>query len=126
MSIGPILAVPALTELLERARVRAPVVAVSGIVGGKALKGPADRMLGSLGHESSALGVASLLAPYCDGFVLDRADAALEPAIAALGPQTLVTDTVMADPEGRARLAREVLAFALPPADEVESVPSEA
>jgi LPPG:FO 2-phospho-L-lactate transferase len=127
VSLGPILAVPAVGELLGRARVRGvPVVAVSGIVGGKALKGPADRMLASLGHESSARGVAALLAPYADGFVLDEVDAALEPSIAALGLQTFVTDTIMADADGRARLARAVLGFALPPADEDESVPSEA
>jgi LPPG:FO 2-phospho-L-lactate transferase len=127
VSLGPILAVPAVGELLGRARVRGvPVVAVSGIVGGKALKGPADRMLASLGHESSARGVAELLAPYADGFVLDEVDAALEPSIAALGLQTFVTDTIMADADGRARLARAVLGFALPPADEDESVPSEA
>ena len=126
VSIGPILAVPAFTELLDRARVRAPVVAVSGIIGGKALKGPADRMLTSMGHESSAAGVAAILAPHADGFVLDRVDAAAEPAIAALGLQTLVTDTVMADADGRARLARDVLAFAVPPVEPDGSVPSEA
>ncbi len=127
VSLGPILAVPAVGELLGRARVRGvPVVAVSGIVGGKALKGPADRMLTSLGHESSARGVAALLGRYADGFVLDQVDAALEPSIAALGLQTFVTDTIMADADGRARLARAVLGFALPPADEDESVPSEA
>ncbi len=127
VSIGPILAVPALTELLGRARLRGvPVVAVSGIVGGKALKGPADRMLVSLGHESSALGVAALLAPYVDGFVLDQADGALEPAIAGLGLETLVTDTIMAGVDGRARLAQTVLTFAVPPAEPDGSVPSEA
>ena len=127
VSLGPILAVPALKELLGRARVRGvPVVAVSGIVGGRALKGPADRMLASLGHESSATGVAAILAPSIDGFVLDRVDAALEPAIAALGVQTFVTDTIMADIEGRERLAEAVLTFAVPPPDEDESVPSEA
>ena len=72
------------------------------------------------------MGVAALLAPYADGFVLDQVDAALEPSIAALGLQTLVTDTIMADADGRARLARAVLEFALPPAGEDDSVPSEA
>ena len=92
-------------------------MAVSGIVGGKALKGPADRMLTSLGHESSAGAWPRSYAPHADGFVLDRVDAALEPAIAALGLRTLVTDTIMADVAGRARLARAVLTFAVPPAD---------
>ena len=88
------------------------MVGVSGIVGGQALKGPADRMLASLGHESSALGVARIYAGLLDGFVLDTVDAALEPAIAELGMATLVTDTIMTDDAARARLADETLAFA--------------
>jgi LPPG:FO 2-phospho-L-lactate transferase len=113
VSIGPILAVPGLPGCIAGARARGvPTVGVSGIVGGKALKGPADRMLRSLGLESSALAVATLHADLLDGFVLDTVDAALEPAIARLGLRTLVTDTIMADHAGRARLARHVLAFA--------------
>jgi LPPG:FO 2-phospho-L-lactate transferase len=116
VSIGPILAVPGMRELVDAARARGvPVVAVSGIVGGKALKGPADRMLTSLGFESSAKGVAARYAGWLDGFVLDAADRALEPAIAALGLRTLVTDTFMADHDGRARLARAVIDFAASP-----------
>ena len=69
----------------QRARGGTPVVAVSPIVGGQALKGPADRMLVSLGHEASALGVARLYAGLVDGFVLDTVDADLAPAIEALG-----------------------------------------
>jgi len=113
VSIGPILAVPGIGELLAAARSRGvPVVAVSPIIGGRALKGPADRMLASLGHGSSATAVAELLRPSIDAFVLDTTDAALEPEIAALGLRTLATDTVMADDAGRARLARTVLEFA--------------
>ena len=113
VSIGPILAVPGMTEAIGAARARGvPVVAVSGIVGGVALKGPADRMLTSLGFESSARGVAAQYAGTIDAFVLDEVDAALEPDIAALGLRTLVTDTIMADHDGRARLARTVLGFA--------------
>ena len=113
VSIGPIVAVPGLLDLVQAARRRGvPAVAVSGIVGGKALKGPADRMLRSLGLESSALGVARRYAGWLDGFVLDRVDVDQEPAIRELGVRTLVTDTVMADRDDRARLAREVLAFA--------------
>jgi LPPG:FO 2-phospho-L-lactate transferase len=112
VSIGPIMAVPGMTDLLAGMRRRgAPVVAVSGIVGGKALKGPADRMLASLGFGSSAAAVAERYAGWIDGFVLDSTDAALEPAIRALGLRTLVTDTIMADHAGRARLAGDVLAF---------------
>ncbi|MFL5641020.1 MAG: 2-phospho-L-lactate transferase [Chloroflexota bacterium] len=113
VSIGPILAVPGMAALIADARGRGvPVVAVSGIVGGVALKGPADRMLTSLGFESSARGVAAQYAGQIDAFVLDTVDADLEPAIAELGVRTLVTDTIMADAAGRARLARTVLGFA--------------
>lgn len=113
VSIGPILAVPGMGDLVAAARERGvPVVAVSGIVGGKALKGPADRMLAALGFESSATAVAARYAGWSDGFVLDSVDAELEPAIRDLGLRTLVTDTIMADHAGRARLARDVLAFA--------------
>jgi LPPG:FO 2-phospho-L-lactate transferase len=124
VSIGPILAVPGMTDLLARVqRAGTPIVAVSGIVGGRALKGPADRMLTSLGHESSSAGVARLLAPHIDGFVLDTLDAALEPEIAALGLATTATDTVMTDDDARVRVAREMLAFAasLAPATSVPS-----
>ncbi|MEP6638557.1 MAG: 2-phospho-L-lactate transferase, partial [Chloroflexota bacterium] len=79
-----------------------------------ALKGPAGRMLFSLGHESSALGVARIYRGLANAFVLDSADAALEPEIAALGFRTLVTDTIMADHPGRARLARTLLDFVSP------------
>ena len=82
----------------------------SPIIGGKALKGPADRMLAALGHEASALGVARLYADLCDVFVLDAVDAGLAPSVAALGLRPLVTDTIMTDDASRARLADEVLA----------------
>jgi LPPG:FO 2-phospho-L-lactate transferase len=113
VSIGPILAVPGMPELLDGARRRgARIVAVSGIIGGKALKGPADRMLASLGHESTALGVARGYAGLIDAFVIDMVDAALAPAVEALGVRVVVTDTIMTDDSSRARLAREVLAAA--------------
>jgi LPPG:FO 2-phospho-L-lactate transferase len=113
VSIGPILAVPGMPALLDGARRRgARIVAVSGIIGGKALKGPADRMLASLGHESTALGVARGYAGLIDAFVLDTVDAALAPAVEALGVRVVVTDTIMTDDSSRARLAREVLAAA--------------
>jgi LPPG:FO 2-phospho-L-lactate transferase len=111
VSIGPILAVPGMTELLASARARGTrFVAVSGIIGGKALKGPADRMLASLGHEASALGVARGYAGLIDAFVLDPVDAGHAPAVEGLGMRAVVTDTIMTDDASRALLAREVLA----------------
>jgi LPPG:FO 2-phospho-L-lactate transferase len=113
VSVGPILALAGLRETIERARAAGtPVVAVSGIVGGRALKGPADRMLASLGHEPSALGVARLYAGLATGFVLDPVDAHYVPEIERLGLRTLVVDTIMVDDPSRARVAADVLAFA--------------
>lgn len=109
VSIGPILAVQGYLDALKRSE--APAVAVSPIVGGKALKGPADRMLASMGHEVSALGVAAMYAEFVDGLVIDDADAALAPRIEALGVRTLVVPSVMRDEEDRRRLASETLAF---------------
>jgi LPPG:FO 2-phospho-L-lactate transferase len=113
VSIGPILAVPGMPELLDGGRRRgARIVAVSGIIGGKALKGPADRMLASLGHEASAVGVARGYAGLVDAFLLDAVDAELAPAVEALGMRAVVADTIMTDDASRERLAREVLAAA--------------
>ena len=110
VSVRPILSVAGIEAGLQTARSRgAPVVAVSGIVGGAALKGPADRMLVSLGHEASALGVARQYTGIADVFVLDRLDEALVAPIRELGLRTVVTDTIMADDAGRARLAADVL-----------------
>jgi LPPG:FO 2-phospho-L-lactate transferase len=112
VSVGPILAVSGVRAALDGARGRGvPVVAVSGIVGGKALKGPADRMLVSLGHESSALGVARIYEGLATDFVLDDVDGALAASVEALGLRAHVTDTIMTDDVARARLAAEVLAL---------------
>jgi LPPG:FO 2-phospho-L-lactate transferase len=114
VSIAPILAVPGIRAAIAGLRERdVPVVAVSGIVGGKALKGPADRMLASLGRESSAVGVAREYGDVADAFVLDTVDGATAQTIEALGMRTLVTDTVMVDDAARVRLAGEVLEFAI-------------
>lgn len=110
VSVGPILAVPGLQAALEAAN--APIVAVSPIVGGKALKGPADRMLAGLGHEVSAAGVAALYRGLIGGMVIDERDRALAPRIDAMGIPVLATQTVMGGAEDRRRLATEVLAFA--------------
>ena len=110
VSIAPILSVPGIKGAIDVARQRGtPVVAVSGIIGGKAVRGPADRMLASLGHEPNALGVAQLYKDWIDVFVIDDADAALRPAIEALGLKVHVADTIMTDDESRARVAARVL-----------------
>jgi LPPG:FO 2-phospho-L-lactate transferase len=115
VSVAPILGVAGIESGLQAARGRGVrVVAVSGIVGGKALKGPADRMLTSLGHEASALGVARQYTGIADVFVIDEVDTALAPAIEALGLEVVVTDTIMTDDAARARLAAAVLAAAEP------------
>jgi LPPG:FO 2-phospho-L-lactate transferase len=107
VNIGPILAVPGVRELLANSP--APKVAVSPIVGGRALKGPADEMLRSSGHEVSAAGVARIYAGLVDGMVIDRVDKGGEVRISALGMRVLTTDAVMRNEAGRERLAREVL-----------------
>jgi LPPG:FO 2-phospho-L-lactate transferase len=108
VSIGPTLALPGVREALAGAG--APVVAVSPIVGGRALKGPADRMLASLGHESSALGVARVYAGLLDRLVIDEVDAARAPEIAAeTGVAVTVLPTVMRSDADRATLASDVL-----------------
>jgi LPPG:FO 2-phospho-L-lactate transferase len=112
VSIGPILAVPGLLPEIMAARSRGiPAVGVSGIVGGKALRGPADRMMAGLGDESSALGVARRYAALqlLDLFFVDRQDEALAEPVRALGLNVTVTDTIMMDAPSRARLAGEML-----------------
>jgi len=114
VSTGPILALPGVREALAAAAGNGtPIVAVSGIVGGRALRGPADRMLASLGLEPTALGVARIYAGIADRFVLDTVDRELATPIETLGMRTRVTDTVMTDDAARARLAAEVLEFAV-------------
>lgn len=110
VSIGPILDIPGIREALGRSK--AVKIAVSPIIGGQALKGPADKMLKTLGHESSAFGVAKIYAGLIDGFVIDQVDAGLLPEIEALGMPAIALQSIMGDAEDRARFAREVLEFA--------------
>jgi len=113
VSIGPILAVPGMRALLDEARARgARVAAVSPLVGGRALRGPADRMARSLGAESSATGIARLYAGLVDALLIDDVDAAEAPAIAALGIEPIVGPTVMTDDASRAALAAAAVATA--------------
>jgi LPPG:FO 2-phospho-L-lactate transferase len=107
VSIGPVLAVPGVREaVVDR---RADVVAVSPIVAGAALKGPADRLLQELGHESSVVGVARLYAEVAATLVIDTADAELAELVEAEGVHCVVADTIMSSPEAAAALGRTVL-----------------
>jgi LPPG:FO 2-phospho-L-lactate transferase len=110
VSIGPILAVPGIREAVTSSR--APVVAISPIVAGAPVKGPADRLLRGIGVEISARGVAGLYHGLCDGYVLDERDAEQVPDVAALGMSTAVLDTLMRDDEVAARVAAAALALA--------------
>ncbi|MCX6394363.1 MAG: 2-phospho-L-lactate transferase [Solirubrobacterales bacterium] len=102
ISIGPILAVPGMTEAIQSAR--APVVAVSPLVHGNAVKGPTEEFLRAAGVEQSAAGIAQHYAALIDGLVADQ-DVADTP--------TLLTDLLMEGEDGRRRLAAETLAFAM-------------
>jgi LPPG:FO 2-phospho-L-lactate transferase len=108
VSIGPILAVPGIEETL--ASRRADTVAVSPIVAGAAVKGPADRLLTELGHESSVVGVARLYAPLATTLVVDEADADLADRVEAEGLRCVVAPALMSSPELAAALAKVVLA----------------
>jgi LPPG:FO 2-phospho-L-lactate transferase len=115
VSVGPILAVRGLADEIRAARKRGVRgVGLSGIIGGKALRGPADRMLASLGFEASAVGVARQYAgrDLLDAFVIDTTDADLGHEVHALGLEPAVTGTVMTDMPSRVRVAREILRLA--------------
>ena len=113
LSVGPILSVGGMRAAIMAAKaVGAPVVAVSPIIGGQAVKGPAAGNLEAQGFAVSPLGIARWYGDLLDGLALDHADAALAPEIEALGVRPLVTDILMRDAADRERLAREVLAFA--------------
>jgi LPPG:FO 2-phospho-L-lactate transferase len=110
VSIGPILAVPGIREALRATA--APVVAVSPIVGGAAIKGPAVPLMRAMQIEPSALGVAQTYRDILDALIIDQADHALQGAIEALGVRAIVTDTIMRGPAEKAALARAALAAA--------------
>ncbi len=107
VSIEPVLAIPGVREAVSARRSK--VIAVSPIVAGAALKGPADRMLTELGHEASVVGVARLYREFSGTFVIDVADEAHAPEIEALGMRCVVTPTVMKTPALAADLGRSIL-----------------
>ena len=107
VSISPLLAIPDVRAAVKESRARR--VAISPIVGGEAIKGPAAGMLKALGHEVSAFGVARLYAGLIDTFVLDAVDARLTHDVSALGMDAVAVDTMMRGDEGRERVARNVV-----------------
>lgn len=110
VSIAPILALEGARESLRSSP--APVIAVSPIVGGVALKGPAEKMMRELGENPAAETVASEYDGLLAGFVLDQVDSAEAEAIRSRGPRVLLTDTVMHTRSDKSRLATEIMAFA--------------
>ena len=111
VSIGPIVAVPGIRDALVRRRV--PAVAVSPLVGGRAVKGPADRMLARLAGGTEPVHVASCYAGLVDALVIDEADAAGAPALVEAGVRPIVTRTLMTDAAARRALAEATLEAAL-------------
>jgi LPPG:FO 2-phospho-L-lactate transferase len=106
-SIGPILAVPGIVDALVRTP--APVLAVSPIVGGQAVSGPAAKLLRARGLDVSPLGVARAYRPWLDALVIDPRDVTYVPALERDGVRPVVTDALMPDHAAEARLARAVL-----------------
>ena len=106
-SVGPILAVPGIVEALHGTR--APVLAISPIVGGRAVSGPAGRLMAARGLPVSALGIAQGYAPWLDILIIDDEDAALAPSIEAAGARPVVASTLMTGRVEEMRLARRIL-----------------
>lgn len=107
VSIGPLLAVPGVRAALRETA--AKIVAVSPIIDGKTIKGPADRMMASLGMTATAAGVAEAYADFLDVLVVDEEDAALAPAVEAAGVRAVVAQTIMRGPAEKRALAETVL-----------------
>ncbi len=110
VSIGPILALPGVREALGDAR--APIVAISPIIGGAPVKGPADPLLRGVGCEVSARGVANLYRDWVDAFLLDEVDREQIPEIEAMGMRVAATDTLMVDVDASMRVAQAALDLA--------------
>lgn len=107
ISVGPILAVPGIRKAI--AGRKCPSAAISPIVGGRAIKGPAAQMMKTMGMEVSALGVARIYQGLVDVLVIDNVDASLAPAIEKLGVRTVVTNTIMTGTREKKALARTVV-----------------
>lgn len=109
VSIGPILAVPGVREALRATK--ATVVAVSPIIGGQTIKGPADRMMASLGMKATCVGVAEAYADFLNVLVIDEEDRAEAAAVEATGVRAVVTDTIMRGMAEKRALAEVVVAL---------------
>jgi LPPG:FO 2-phospho-L-lactate transferase len=107
VSIAPIRSLSGVDSIL--AKRRDSVCAISPIVNGAALKGPADRLMTELGHEPTVVGVAKIYAPICGTLIIDNADAHLASAVETQGMRCIVTDTIMKSPQVSAALAKTAL-----------------
>ena len=110
LSIGPILAVPGIRDSL--AKTRAKIIGISPIIGGKAVKGPLDRIMENLGLDVSPYGVAQLYRGLMRGYVIDDVDKPSISKIVSLGMRVMSTNTIMDSTEAKARLAQDTLRFA--------------
>jgi LPPG:FO 2-phospho-L-lactate transferase len=108
ISIGPILAVPGIRDALVARRER--VVAISPLIGGRPVRGPADRLMAGVGIDVSCAGVAATYADFCSALVIDAVDAGEASAVEARGVRAVVTDTLMRSPVVAADLAARALA----------------
>jgi LPPG:FO 2-phospho-L-lactate transferase len=107
LSVAPILAVPEFREIVQSYTGKS--VAVSPIVGGKAIKGPAAKILQELGHDVSSLGVARQYVGLCDTFIIDEIDVSMKQSIESLGMEVFVTKTVMETNQEKKQLAEFIL-----------------
>jgi len=107
LSIGPMLAIAGIREALMQTA--APVIAVSPIIGGRAVKGPAAKLMAELGLEVSALSIARHYADFIDALVIDSSDEPLKGEIESLGVRAVVADTLMLHRRDRVRLASDLL-----------------
>jgi len=110
VSLGPILSVPGMRDAIRRSR--APKIGVSPLIQGRAVKGPAEAMMRSLGHRPDAVGVAIMYQDLLDMFVIDTLDAGLAPEIQALGLDVEVRETLMTDAHAKRALAAEIVRLA--------------
>ena len=110
LSIGPILAIPGIRESISKTQ--AKIVGISPIVGGKAIKGPLDRMMENLGLEVSPYGVAQLYKGLMKGYVIDQLDKSTVSKITNLGVKVLATNTIMHSEQAKIQLAGDTIKFA--------------